>query len=44
MYVRLAKAEERDARRQFGEDYARYAGKVPAFLPKLLGPSRVASP
>jgi protein-S-isoprenylcysteine O-methyltransferase Ste14 len=44
MYVRLAGAEERDARRQFGVDYDRYAEKVPSFLPKLPGQGRIANP
>lgn len=34
MYVRLAGEEERDARRQFGEAYDRYAAVVPAFIPR----------
>ncbi len=37
MYVRLARTEERDALKEFGEDYARYAGKTPAFIPRLGG-------
>jgi protein-S-isoprenylcysteine O-methyltransferase Ste14 len=40
MYVKLARSEERDARSEFGEAYARYATKVPGFVPKpgrLLG-------
>lgn len=32
MYVRLALAEERDARAQFGEAYERYAERVPRFI------------
>lgn len=32
-YVRLAYREERDARQQFGEAYARYAAETPAFVP-----------
>jgi protein-S-isoprenylcysteine O-methyltransferase Ste14 len=35
MYVRLARREERDALIRFGEPYARYAAKTPAFLPHL---------
>ena len=35
MYVRLARSEERDARKQFGEDYDRYADQVPGFVPNL---------
>jgi protein-S-isoprenylcysteine O-methyltransferase Ste14 len=36
MYVRLARREEREAQRQFGDDYARYAAVTPAFLPRLV--------
>lgn len=35
MYVKLARDEEREARAEFGEAYARYAAQVPAFLPHL---------
>jgi protein-S-isoprenylcysteine O-methyltransferase Ste14 len=35
MYVRLARQEEREALAAFGEDYARYAERVPGFLPRL---------
>lgn len=35
MYVRLARQEERDALVEFGEVYARYAARVPAFFPRL---------
>ncbi|MCP1750937.1 methyltransferase family protein [Bradyrhizobium elkanii] len=35
MYVRLAQTEERDARAEFGDAYARYAVDVPGFIPKL---------
>ena len=34
MYVRLARREEREARAEFGEDYARYAAATPAFVPR----------
>ena len=34
MYVRLAWREEREARAEFGEAYARYAARVPAFFPR----------
>ena len=33
MYVRLARQEEREALAQFGEAYAEYARRVPAFVP-----------
>ena len=35
MYVRLARREEREARAEFGEVYARYAERVPAFIPRV---------
>ena len=35
MYVLLAQREERDAIAEFGEEYVRYAGKTPAFFPRL---------
>lgn len=38
MYVRLARSEERDALAAFGTEYRRYMAKVPAFLPRWLGP------
>jgi len=41
MYVRLARREEAEVRRQHGEDYARYAARTPAFLPRLRGRRRV---
>lgn len=33
MYVRLARIEEKEARTAFGEEYERYAVRVPAFFP-----------
>lgn len=33
MYVRLARIEERESRAVFGEEYDRYAARVPAFIP-----------
>ena len=33
MYVRLARAEEREVEREFGEEYRRYAARTPAFFP-----------
>lgn len=38
MYLRLARAEERDALAAFGDAYTRYAERVPAFLP-VIGPA-----
>jgi protein-S-isoprenylcysteine O-methyltransferase Ste14 len=35
MYVRLAGAEEREVLAEFGEQYARYAARTPAFIPRL---------
>lgn len=35
MYVRLAHEEEREALADFGEGYARYAAKTPAFFPNI---------
>lgn len=35
MYVRLARHEEREARAEFGDEYARYAATTPAFVPRL---------
>ncbi len=35
MYIRLARAEEREALTAFGEAYARYASRVPGFMPRL---------
>jgi protein-S-isoprenylcysteine O-methyltransferase Ste14 len=35
MYVRLAKAEERQVQIEFGEAYTDYARSVPAFIPHL---------
>lgn len=37
MYVRLAKAEEREALASFGAAYARYRAEVPGWLPRLGG-------
>lgn len=37
MYVRLAGAEEREARTEFGELYERYAASTPGWIPRLGG-------
>lgn len=37
MYVRLARREEAEVRRQFGGVYDRYAARTPPFLPRLRG-------
>jgi protein-S-isoprenylcysteine O-methyltransferase Ste14 len=39
MYTRLALAEEREVRAQFGEEYVRYASKTPAFFPRFSLPA-----
>ena len=41
MYVRLARSEEREALKEFGEEYARYAEMTPAFIPRLHGRTQV---
>lgn len=35
MYARLAIVEEREMRKQFGDEYARYAARTPRFVPKV---------
>ena len=40
MYVRLARREERDARAEFGDAYARYEAGTPAFFPGFGGTVR----
>jgi protein-S-isoprenylcysteine O-methyltransferase Ste14 len=35
MYVRLARKEEQDSRREFGEAWDEYAAKTPAFFPHI---------
>jgi protein-S-isoprenylcysteine O-methyltransferase Ste14 len=35
MYVRLARAEERETRAAFGKEFDAYAASVPAFVPAL---------
>lgn len=35
MYVRLARREEREAAKEFGDAYVRYAQKTPAFFPQM---------
>ena len=34
MYARLARSEEREVAAEFGDAYRRYAGRVPAFIPR----------
>ena len=40
MYARLARAEEKDAAAEFGEEYAAYAARTPAFFPRLRAAGR----
>jgi len=35
MYIRLARREEHEVMVEFGEQYARYSGVTPAFIPRL---------
>ena len=35
MYIRLARREEREVMVEFGEQYSRYRGVTPAFIPRL---------
>lgn len=42
MYVRLARSEERDALKEFGELYVRYAQTTPAFIPRLRRTTQVS--
>lgn len=44
MYLRLARREEADARREFGADYERYAATVPAFIPRFGSRSTSRNP
>ena len=44
MYVRLARREEAEALAQFGEEYARYAKGVPAFVPRRAPGVRESTP
>ncbi len=41
MYVRLARREEKEALREFGDAYARYRENTPAFFPRLKSNGRV---
>ena len=35
MYVRLARTEEKEAHAEFGDEYSKYADRVPAFFPRF---------
>jgi protein-S-isoprenylcysteine O-methyltransferase Ste14 len=39
MYVRLARAEEREVQREFGGAYAKYAARTAAFIPRFTRPA-----
>ncbi len=39
MYVRLSKAEERDALAEFSQAYEEYRSRTPAFIPHLSSDS-----
>lgn len=43
MYVHLAFREEKEVRSEFGEEYAHYAKRTPAFIPGLGKPLRTSS-
>ncbi len=34
-YYKLAKREEKDMEKEFGEGYRRYMGRVPMFIPRF---------
>jgi protein-S-isoprenylcysteine O-methyltransferase Ste14 len=38
MYWRLARREEKEAFKEFGDEYARYAARTPAFFPRHKNP------
>lgn len=42
VYLRLARQEEVQVREEFGEVFQAYARQVPAFLPRITGPSENA--
>lgn len=44
MYVRLARREEEEARREFGIAYDNYAAVTPAWFPRLRGPRSADRP
>ncbi len=44
MYLRLAREEERATRAEFADDYARYASRVPAFIPRIGRSSGASNP
>lgn len=44
MYALLGKREEREMLAQFGDEYRRYRGAVPAFIPKFRAPRPADQP
>jgi methanethiol S-methyltransferase len=44
MYVKLARAEEREALAAFGDEYRRYMADVPEFIPNRLTASAATTP
>jgi len=44
MYVRLARHEEQDALREYGDEYRRYMAQVPGFFPHLRQPADLTEP
>jgi methanethiol S-methyltransferase len=44
MYLRLARHEEAEARRTFGDDYDAYAAATPGWLPRFGGPPSAGRP
>jgi protein-S-isoprenylcysteine O-methyltransferase Ste14 len=40
MYARLARHEEQEVEREFGEQYRRYAAATPRFVPRLRSASQ----
>ncbi len=40
MYVRLARAEEQEVGREFGEAWRRWAARTPAWIPRLRREAR----
>lgn len=44
MYVRLARHEEQDALREYGDEYRRYMARVPGFFPHLRQPADLTEP
>jgi protein-S-isoprenylcysteine O-methyltransferase Ste14 len=43
MYVRLARAEEREVARQFGDEWGRWAAGTPGWIPRRGAPTRRAA-